>query len=294
MHWVYVLKCEDGHIYVGQTQRLFSRFIEHISNKVLNTGVYRPYALIGLYRVGPNVSFMEYHQNSINPKLEYNPNILADWEDDTKPYYMVENLITERYMYEKVEDWWKVRGGKYTNVMDDIEKICLPWSKQYYYKKLKANVILDRPLCHCGYPCEVIKTKNNNVMFKCPLDVKKEQWLSDSISLHIPESCNYFQPYTKDAIKKQKYIARESLFHEYLQEEWADNLPIIQKRHCYEQQYSCLKCKKKKYFAVYVNKYYRQLCKHCMIKHHDELSKKFIHRIKYEFLEDKSSEDISE
>lgn len=290
MHWVYVLQCEDGHVYVGQTQRLFSRFMDHVSKKVLNTGVYRPYALIGLYRVGSNVSFMEYHQAIQNSKNEYHPSMLSDWEEDNKPYYMVENLITERYMYEKKEDWWKVRGGKYTKVMDNIEEICLPWSKQRYYKKLSKKVILDRPLCHCGYPCEVIKTKKNNIMFKCPLNVQKDTWLNESISLHIPDPCNYFEMYTGDAIKKQKYLAKEALYNEYLQEDWVDHIPTMPKRHCYEQPYACLKCKQKKYFAVYAYSHYRQICKNCFIKHHDSIKSAFLERPKYEFIEEENSE----
>lgn len=293
MHWIYVLQCEDGHVYVGQTQRLFARFADHFSRKVINTGIYRPYALIGLYKVANNISFMEYHHTIKYTKSDYHPNLLLDWGNDSHAFYMVENLITERYMYEKKEDWWKVRGGKYTKIMDDVNVICFPWTKQHFYKKIQKKTLLDRPLCHCGYPCEVVKTQKNQIMFKCPLNIQKELW-HNQLPIHISEPCSFFEPYKEDEVKKNKYLALEELFQEYSSETWVDHLPILENRHCYNHHYPCLVCKKKKYFSMYAKNAYRQVCKQCFIKKYETLKKDFSQRPKYVFLEEKSEEENSE
>ena len=41
MHWIYILQCNDGVFYVGETTRLYRRFWEHeCGNGGLNTSIY--------------------------------------------------------------------------------------------------------------------------------------------------------------------------------------------------------------------------------------------------------------
>jgi len=101
MHWIYVLACEDGHIYVGQTQQLHQRLYNHILKNSVHTSIYRPHTLIGLYRADVNGAFTEYHRFIQLPHTTYHPFLFSDWENHTYRFLEVENLITERYMYEK-------------------------------------------------------------------------------------------------------------------------------------------------------------------------------------------------
>ena len=51
-HWVYILKCKGGSLYVGETKRLFKRLSEHLSKKgCIHTGNYRPTKIMALYRL---------------------------------------------------------------------------------------------------------------------------------------------------------------------------------------------------------------------------------------------------
>jgi predicted GIY-YIG superfamily endonuclease len=52
MKWVYILKCEDDHFYVGETSRLYRRFWEHQSgNGGVNTSILKPQQIVAIYKV---------------------------------------------------------------------------------------------------------------------------------------------------------------------------------------------------------------------------------------------------
>lgn len=292
MHWIYVLACEDGHIYVGQTQQLNQRLYSHILKNSVHTSIYRPHSLIGLYRADVNSAFTEYHRFIQLPHTNYHPLLFSDWEEHTYRFLEVENLITERYMYEKKEDWWKVRGGKYTKVLTDPGEICLPWKAQYFYHKLKHKVILDRPVCHCGYPCEVAKTDKQLVYFKCPLNFNKQQWWDSTIPITVPEPCNFWRKYEGDVKKRMVYLAKEELYQEYILQDWVKFLPRLPEKQPIEQIYSCIQCKKMKYSPIFKNGY-RRICRPCFIKHYEDLRHKFITEPKYRCISDEEEKNES-
>jgi predicted GIY-YIG superfamily endonuclease len=151
MHWVYVLRDDnDGSIYVGETRRLYRRWNEHQTGRGgVNTSISNFNRLIGLYNVSSNLCFLSYIEsfksNSFQTECE-NWDIEVEKSDGLE----VEKHITERYIYMyRDKPIISVRGGPYTT-KDRYEKFRINKSK---------NITIDRPLCHCGYPCEV-KIKN--------------------------------------------------------------------------------------------------------------------------------------
>ena len=92
VNWVYVLECEDDYIYVGQTERLFTRFREHLEHRGgANTYRHTPLRLIGLYKVNENTSFMEYRKAVLSG--DYNRFLLDNWDTDGDKL-LIENHIT--------------------------------------------------------------------------------------------------------------------------------------------------------------------------------------------------------
>ena len=52
MHWIYILRCDNNIIYVGETTRLYSRLIEHTNGKGSDTtNEFKPYKLMGIYKL---------------------------------------------------------------------------------------------------------------------------------------------------------------------------------------------------------------------------------------------------
>ena len=125
MRWVYILKCSDEHYYVGETTRLYRRFWEHYQGiGGINTSTYIPEGIIAIYKISTLGKFFEYNNivmnnisniyfNKFNTLLEEFNN--SD-EDDENEYdnLFVENNITECLMLNRIDNWQKIRGGKYT------------------------------------------------------------------------------------------------------------------------------------------------------------------------------------
>lgn len=189
MHWVYVLKSsETGCIYVGETIRLGRRYIEHRTGRGgKNTSQDNYDTVIGLYKVGNNSTFLKYYEDMTkHERFAYR--CQQEWgtiEEDKHLACQLENHITERYFYERRENykWWDVCGGKYTKD-DRCEDFC-------FSNKIN-NVLIDRPLCHCGYPCEVnMKKDKTKIYFTCPVPSWFEGYCYE-------EKCSFwseFKPY---------------------------------------------------------------------------------------------------
>jgi predicted GIY-YIG superfamily endonuclease len=191
MHWVYVLKNDaGGNIYVGETTRLYRRWHEHQAGRGgINTSNSNFNRLIGLYKVPTNTAFLSYRETFINNCFQKE---CEEWELDVEKCDATtfENLITEQYMFHYPEVY--VRGGKYT----------IP---NKFYNIINANI--DRPLCHCGYPCEVkIKIDKTKVYFVCPLPAWDEFY--DGIELDEP--CNFWQEFKEYRISRDIYITNRT------------------------------------------------------------------------------------
>ena len=128
MRWVYILKCSDDYYYVGETNRLYTRFWEHQQgNGGLNTSTYKPENIVAIYKVSTLNKFIEYNNivmnKTCNIYFNRSNNILKDFnnteEDDIYDNLFAETNIAECLMLNKKDNWNKIRGGKYTRV--DIE-----------------------------------------------------------------------------------------------------------------------------------------------------------------------------
>ena len=218
VHWVYVLECEDDYVYVGETTRLFRRFNEHLRSRGgSNTVKHKPYKLIGLYKVNENHSFMRY-RNTVNTG-EYNRFIIDQW-DNEGDNLLIENHITERFLYERREndsyggglEWYKVRGGKYTRESLDETVANYRWASEKEGRSCHArnpieyisvDTIVDRPLCKCRYPSEVKLSKDKTkIYFVCAL---KNVWGDFCSDLLVDTPCDLWQLYTDDKEVKAQY-----------------------------------------------------------------------------------------
>lgn len=207
MHWIYILQCEDGYYYVGETTRLYRRLREHYNEMGgVNTTTFIPEEIVAIYKVSALCKFLEY-DNRIRNKISdiyFNRNgrlldYFNDEIDEENEIYefdnlFVENSIVERLMLNNRDNWEKIRGGKYTRL--DAE-----------YSFPTNEYIKNLPVCHCGLPCDIRKNENKNYLyFRC---AKKNIWpnMKEEFDIEV-EPCNYFMKYTLDieynAINNQK------------------------------------------------------------------------------------------
>lgn len=124
MHWVYILECEDGYFYVGETSRLFRRCWEHDKGSGgLNTSTFTPIGIVAIYSVERLGKFFDYVTKVNNNDFRFNYNvyfnqgdIIGDFNRYSGEYnkLFVENQITEKMMISNEKTWEKIRGGKYT------------------------------------------------------------------------------------------------------------------------------------------------------------------------------------
>jgi hypothetical protein len=192
MHWVYILKCENNHYYVGETTRLYTRFWEHLEgNGGLNTSIYKPTDIVAIYKVSTICKFIDYNyiiiNNICNIYFNRGESILKTFNIDTNTEYdnlCAENNVTECMMLNNIDNWQNIRGGKYTRF--DVE-----------YTFPDNNHIKHLPLCKCGFPCDIKKHKEYNYLyFRCP---KKNMWSDLKIQFNIvDEPCSYYKKYTND------------------------------------------------------------------------------------------------
>jgi predicted GIY-YIG superfamily endonuclease len=190
MHWVYVLLSDDGDIYVGETMRLFRRWNEHQTGRGgSNTSKGNYDTVIGLYNVAANRSFRHFR---------YDRNIWSCeryWKEDAgkDDALEIENVITERYLVDRGITYQSVKGGRYT-VDSKCNNFCS--SEVSAYDR-------DRPLCKCGYPCEVkMKNDNTKIYFECPIP----DWVE---GFNTPDRCNFWQEYLPYREQKELSLLRK-------------------------------------------------------------------------------------
>ena len=265
VHWIYILECEDKHIYIGETTRLYRRFSEHQRGcGSVNTHCHYPRKLIGLYKVAENSSFIKYRKSILNNI--FNKNIISAWGEDEFDNLEVENHFTEIFLYlrsitktsnflYKDGYWQKVKGGKYTKDA---------WKNPVL--TVKKETILDRPNCHCLVPAEVkISNDKTKIYFVCAL---KNVWPDFYNTLHVDEPCDFFQIYAEDAIVKTKYQVAEKK----ITENWCKNIPITKKSFYPDP---CILCNTIDYNPYYSWYELRRICQECILNKYEELKKNY-------------------
>lgn len=150
-HWIYVLRCENEHLYVGETTRLFRRLLEHVrSQGGINTKMFKPICLTALYLVSNNYE-------------------KGDVKKEVLPHHDIENLITEMLMMKDPSKWYMVHGGKYTKQNMTVHSIVSSF-KNKNKNNNRYSKIQNRPFCHCGMPCEKnINVFHGYIVYKCSL-----------------------------------------------------------------------------------------------------------------------------
>lgn len=213
VHWVYIVECNDNFIYVGETEYIYKRLQQHITGKGgKNTHAHIPTKLIGLYKVYDNQSFYQYNsavKNNIDTK-----NIIDEWGSWGDNLF-IENNFTERLFYERKDnskygsgnEWYRVRGGKYTRAdLDDFYN-GYKWASEDTKRgfggtnpvsRKKEGDIVDRPLCNCGMPCEVKINKDKTcIYFVCAL---KNVWSEFNANIEVGDICDFWKPYARITI----------------------------------------------------------------------------------------------
>ena len=286
VHWVYITECVELYIYVGETTRLFRRFNEHDCGRgSVNTSRHKPLYLVGLYKVADNISFMKYRKHIQNN--EYDFFTIKNWGTDDSGNLEVENHLTERLFYERKdnheygtgEEWYRVRGGKYTrknldNSLESAKELCdIPNRIKGTLKmttpidKMKESEIVDRPLCHCSYPCEVKLSKDKNcIYFVCAL---KNAWDTESMGcLKTDEFCDFYKVYDEDIYIKKQYEINQTKVGA-----WCNNIPGALGD--YNILKPCIKCNKEDYIPVYAYHHKRSVCQSCFGIYNNELKNKY-------------------
>jgi hypothetical protein len=146
-----------------------------------STGEYN--TVIGLYKVSSNRSFRRYLcDNSVWRCERY-------WDDEVgkEEALEIENLITERYLADRGITRHDIKGGKYT-IESKCERFCEGGAKTYEK---------DRPLCKCGYPCEVkLKNDKSKIYFICPIP----EWVE---GFNTPAKCSFWEEYKPFRLQKE-------------------------------------------------------------------------------------------
>lgn len=274
MRWVYILQCDNGYFYIGETSRLYRRFWEHQDGLGgLNTSTHLPTSILAIYPVNRLGKFFEYTNKVSNNDYQLNYNIYFDRggiindfnidNDDDNGYCYdskwVENMITEKMMLDNEQNWKKIRGGKY--VRFDIE-----------YNFPKNKLVNELPNCNCGIPCDVKQNDENKYLyFRC---AKKNIWDSMREDFDIyDEPCNFFMKYTKDTQYKTVCDTRIQTIRTLTSKSsyWLQELVGCHYEYCIGEcgkEYDCNN-------TVRYSRHAINLCFDCFINKNKELAQKY-------------------
>ena len=189
MHWVYILKDSiTGHLYVGETTRLYRRLLEHKNSngsKITSNGEYD--ILVGLYKIPINSNFYLYHRqnkiyNDYNPFLFEN---MCEYTHNTKEEaLLVENWITELLITNTGHDgeYDMVYGGKYCNVTTYDNMV----------ERIQDEDVLKRPMCKCGIPADIRISSKKELYYICSM---QNVWDDLQSVIDVDEYCDFFMKY---------------------------------------------------------------------------------------------------
>jgi hypothetical protein len=274
MHWIYILQCREGKLYVGETTRLFRRFWEHEDGEGgVNTSRMGVEKVLAIYKVVNVGRFQAYHETVADPECEYDRRVFysaakangAEYDGSEDSYYdakYLENALAERLMISRGEDWESVRGGEYVRFV-------------IKYAKPESSPLDVLPFCKCGLPCDVkIDTVKGSFFFRCPsknLYPDVREWFD----LQDVEACDFYQVYTADETKRKLWETQQAVRSKERGRQlgdvcrtspWLANLPT------FANKKRCLCCKSATRSMVkypYVGGLVRALCIECLLTEKD-------------------------
>ena len=262
-HWVYIIECDYDFLYVGITPTLPRNLSLHVSH--LN-----PRSIVALYHIGNNQNVMDYCFSHKNQTVNYtiyttiqdkHTHITQHWNSDDLPLSKdFLNFITEKCMMIKGDRWWKVFGG--------VALLQL-------HSKERLHQLNCRPTCYCNLPCEVAKTRDNELYYACP---KKNIQPDYFTAFPFPTSpqCNFYQPCQMEHSISQQLTS----FKDYLASPSILEIPPLKRKSDFKddflQSQPCIHCKRWTYTPIYARNAYRACCVMCFdhpeSKHQSELS----------------------
>ena len=129
MHWVYLLKCEKGRYYIGETKRLYRRFSEHKNPDIVSSNQcydYEPIWIFGIYSVINNLIYKKYSKllttnNENSNECEICEHILPEWWFKCKGNYLCTSCDKDYYLTSFYKD--RECNIKLINDLDDILEI---------------------------------------------------------------------------------------------------------------------------------------------------------------------------
>ena len=195
MHWVYLLKCEKGRYYIGETKRLYRRFSEHKNPDIVSSIQcydHEPIWIFGIYSVINNLIYKEYS------KLIKIDAILELDLDEEKEIKCIDNLKFKNILPPQTNNladilwWYSYNNCSKKDALSFEEDIALFKMKQLkdkWYKvrgsKYNKDFIKDNPSIDYKYtrPC-----------CKCSTKIPAE--------IHIYDDKMYFRCFKKSKVSK--------------------------------------------------------------------------------------------
>jgi len=198
MHWVYVIKCANNIIYVGETKRLYRRLNEHCNKDSgsCTTHDFYPQSLICLYKVEDDFKLI----NKITHPIHYDMHEKGYLNENKTSALELENYITEMSMQSMGPYWKNVYGGKYHigfRPNENPSKDCL----------------FKRPFCNCKRPADIKEWKGKKY-WRCAKkniwDKLKDYVLNELAFSYQNDACNFYCDYNPDS-----NFNCENLIYEY-------------------------------------------------------------------------------
>lgn len=255
MHWIYILQCENGGYYVGETTRLVTRFYEHFSGRGgTNTLLNPPESVVAIYPLHKIFKFINFIEDN---KMYIFDN---DVEDENIDNLHIENFITEVLMKNNEDIIQLIRGGKYTK-LNTINQV-------------PSDDFLDKlPICDCGLPCDIHKNHEEDfIYFRCP---KKNFYprLIEQFSVD-DDACNFFERFEMyDEVKTKWEKHRDELKILFKKCDWLHCIPRFVENNSNDS--SCVSCKKMWYSRIIHKGSSINLCFDCFKDKYDELEHRF-------------------
>ena len=184
MKWVYVLNLQQSKLYIGETERLYGRLIEHMADCGSEwTRRYEPRFVQSLYNVENDVLYRKYSEEILQGDEYIDVNYIRYCIKVSKADSRnLENDLTLTLMKKYGNFWNRIRGGVYCRI--DIEN-----NPSQHHK-------ISRPMCFCNDVAE-INFYHDKLYFRC--SKKGKEWYDNPfIRFTSKDHCNFYQQVDKE------------------------------------------------------------------------------------------------
>ena len=121
MHWIYILECDKGVTYVGETSRITQRIQEHITYKGSKiTKKYKPEKILAIYNAENFDIFIKFYKELCYKERGIRRNLLRDFNYNHK-YYCKYSKRVFTQLYKKIKEECNDIGNYGLGVKDYID-----------------------------------------------------------------------------------------------------------------------------------------------------------------------------